>query len=121
MSPKLLTNSENVLKCLIGKKYSPESPDTKCAESFQIQNFSKSLRNGQKVLKRPHYYPKCPKRSKNVLQVPKMSQNPHKISEKTLCVRDPAEWLEHLTANAKVATVQDSIPASFGTNLRGGR
>ncbi len=115
MSPKLSTNSQNVLKCLIGKKYSPESPDTKCAKSFQIQNVSKSLQNGQKVLKRPHYYLKCPKRSKNVLQVPKMSQNPHKISEKPLFVREPAECTEHLIANAKIATVQDSFPASSGT------
>jgi hypothetical protein len=30
-------------------------------------------------------------------------------------MRDLAGWLEHLTANAEVATVLDSIPASFDT------
>ncbi len=31
------------------------------------------------------------------------------------CVRDVAEWLERLTANAEVATVLGSIPASSDT------
>ncbi len=34
------------------------------------------------------------------------------------CGWDLAEWLEHLTANAEVATVLGSIPASSGKGER---
>ncbi len=37
------------------------------------------------------------------------------------CGRDLADWLESLTANAKVATVLDSTPASSGTVKSEGR
>jgi hypothetical protein len=50
---------------------------------------------------------------------PKMCIPPGKILGTPLdmadCGQDLADWSERLTANAKVATVLDSIPASSGT------